>query len=70
MGLCGSTIKKFLLFHETELSYISGNGNPKKRPILQEITFQTRKKKNKQTNLPRKNFFDFLKRKLFLYFRK
>ena len=68
MGLCGSTIKKFLLFQETEFSYISRNGNLKKHPILQEITFHTRKKK--KTNPPQKNFFDFLKRKLFLYFEK
>ena len=54
MGLCGSTIKKFLLFHEKELSYISGNGNPKKRPILQEITFQTRKKKKTNKSTPKK----------------
>ena len=39
MGLSGSSIKKFLIFpqkesfiifQETELSYISGNGNPEK----------------------------------------
>ena len=39
------TLKKFL-FQETELSYISGNGNPKKLLIFQEVTFQDRKIKN------------------------
>ena len=28
-----------------ELSYISGNGNPKKLLIFQEVTFRTRKMK-------------------------
>ena len=35
------TRKKFLLFQETELSYISGNRNPKKLFIFQEVTFRT-----------------------------
>ena len=35
--------KKFVLFQETELSYISGNGNPKKLLIFQEVTFQAQK---------------------------
>ena len=35
------------VFQETELSYISGNGNPKKLLIFQEVTFQARKIKKK-----------------------
>ena len=31
--------KKFLIFQETELSYISGKGNSKKLLIFQEETF-------------------------------
>ena len=31
--------KRFLIFQETELSYISGNGNSKKLLIFQEETF-------------------------------
>ena len=63
MGLCGSTIKKFLLFQETEFSYISGNRNLKKHPILQEITFHTRKKK--QQIHPKKISLIFLKESFF-----
>ena len=63
MGLCGSTIKKFLLFQETEFSYISGNRNLKKHPILQEITFHTRKK-NQQIH-PKKISLIFLKESFF-----
>ena len=33
------TPKKFLIFQETGLCYISGKGKPKKRPIFQEVTF-------------------------------
>ena len=32
------TLKKFLIFHMKELSFISGNGNPKKL-IFQAVTF-------------------------------
>ena len=39
MDLSGSNIKKFLIFQETKLSYISGNGNPKKLLLFQEVTF-------------------------------
>ena len=39
----------FLIFQETETPkkflYISGNGNPKKLLIFQEVTFQSRKNK-------------------------
>ena len=45
MELSGSNIKKFLIFQETELFYISGNVNPKKLLIFQEVTFQARKNK-------------------------
>ena len=37
------TPKKVFIFQETELSYISGNGNPKKLLIFQEVTFQAQK---------------------------
>ena len=40
MELCGSNVKKFLIFQETELFYISGNRNPKKLLIFEELTFQ------------------------------
>ena len=52
MELSGSIIKKFLIFSQnnyflifqlTELSYISGNGNPKKLFMFQEVTFQVKK---------------------------
>ena len=39
------TSKKFLVFQETELSYILGNGNPKKLLLFQKVTFRARKKK-------------------------
>ena len=39
------TSKKFLIFREMELFYILGNGNPKKLPIFQEVTFWARKVK-------------------------
>ena len=39
------TPKKFLIFQERELSYISGNGNPKRLLIFEEVTFQARKMK-------------------------
>ena len=45
MELSGSNIKKFLIFQETEISYILGDGNPKKLLIFQEVTFQARKNK-------------------------
>ena len=73
------TLKIFLMFLETELSYISGNGNPKKLLIFQEVNFQARKNKKNLPQKsflyfrklkPKKNFLYFLKRKLFLYFRK
>ena len=38
MELSGSNIKKFLIFQETEFSYISGNTNPEKL-----INFQAQK---------------------------
>ena len=37
------TPKKVLIFQETELFYISGDGNPKKVLTFQEITFQALK---------------------------
>ena len=42
------TLKKFI-FQETELSYISANGNPKKRLIYHEANSELKKKKNKNT---------------------
>ena len=33
------TRKKFVIFREMKLSYITGNGNPKKHLIFQEVTF-------------------------------
>ena len=33
------TLKKILMFLETELSYTLGKGNPKKLLIFQEVTF-------------------------------
>ena len=61
-----------------EFSYISGNGNPKKLLIFQEVTFQAQNIKNPSREnflyfrIPKapKNFLYFLKRKLFIYFRK
>ena len=38
-----STQENFLIFQEKELSYISGNANPKKSLIFQEVTFRARK---------------------------
>ena len=32
--------KKFLIFQETELFYILGNGHPKKLLVFQKLTFQ------------------------------
>ena len=40
--------KKILIFQEMELSYISGNGSPKKLLIFQEVTFRARKMKKKK----------------------
>ena len=37
------TPKKILIFQETKLPYISGNGNSKKLLIFQEVTFRARK---------------------------
>ena len=38
MELSDSNIRKFLIFsHKKSFSYISGNGNPKKLLIFQEI---------------------------------
>ena len=37
--------KAFLMLQETKLSYISGNSNPKKLLIFQEVTFQAQKMK-------------------------
>ena len=34
------TLKKFVMFKETEFSHILGNGNPKKFIIFQEVTFR------------------------------
>ena len=42
------TPKKYLRFKETELSYISGNGNPKKLLIFQEVIFRAPKVKSKK----------------------
>ena len=43
------TPPKIFVFQETELAYISGNGNPKKLLIFQEVTFQARKIKKNQS---------------------
>ena len=37
------TPKKFFIFQETELSYVSGNRNPKQLLIFQEVTLRARK---------------------------
>ena len=58
MELSGSNIKKFLIFLERKLFYISGNVNPKKLLIFQEVTFQARKNKK---NPPRENFLYYRK---------
>ena len=34
------TSKKLFIFQETELTYIPGNGNPKKLLIFQKVTFR------------------------------
>ena len=54
----GSNIKKILtfsqkkalfIFRETEFSYISGKGNPKKLLIFPKVTFRAQKTKKKLT---------------------
>ena len=55
------TPKKCFMFQGTELSYISGNGNPKKLFIFQEVTFQAQKIKIKP---PIKNFLYFRKQSI------
>ena len=40
-----TTLKKFLIFLEMELLYISGNGNPENFLIFQDVTFKDRKNK-------------------------
>ena len=37
--------KKFFILQERELSYISGNGNPKKTSYIDEETFRAQKVK-------------------------
>ena len=61
--------RKFLTFQETELSYISGKGNPKKLLTFKEVTFQARKIKkiHSEKFLIFLIFLIFLN---FLYFRK
>ena len=39
------TLKKFLIFQGTKLSYISGNTNPKKLFTFQELSFVAQKMK-------------------------
>ena len=39
------TRKKFVILQEIELSYVSGNGSPKKHFIFKEVTFQDQKVK-------------------------
>ena len=63
--------RNYLIFQEMELSYISGNGNPKKLLIFQEVTFRARK--NKKLALKKVLYFgkcNFLAPSLkdFLYF--
>ena len=41
--------KAFLIFQEMELSYISGNGNPKNLLIFEEVTFLAWKMKKKRS---------------------
>ena len=43
------TLKKFPIFLEVRLSYISGNGNPKKFLIFQEKIFRARKMKKSRS---------------------
>ena len=67
MELSGSNTKKFLIFQETEFSYISGNRNPEKL-IISGSNFQAQKILK---NPPGENFSYFRKRKPpknFLYF--
>ena len=40
------SLKKFLIFKEIELSYNSGNGNPKKLFIFQEVNLLAQKIKS------------------------
>ena len=47
------TPKKQFIFQEKELSYISGNANPKKSLIFQEVSFRARKFFLLQEELPK-----------------
>ena len=66
--------KQFLIFQETELSFISGNRNPKKLLIFQEVTFPSGKIKRdyswKVSYVSQKRNFLAPSLKNFLYFRK
>ena len=61
--------KAFLIFQEMELSYISGNGNPKNLLIFEEVTFLAWKMKKKKVLYFRKWNFPAPSLKNFLYFR-
>ena len=67
------TPKKFLVFQETKLSYISGNGNSKKLLIF-HINFPSSKNKKNPKKRPGTNFLRWKNkhplRKNILYFRK
>ena len=54
----------FLIFQETDLSYISGNVNPKKLLIFQEVTFRARKVKRTKKEPTLKMFLIFQEIKL------
>ena len=54
------TPKKQFIFQEKELSYISGNANPKKSLIFQEVTFRARKFFLFQEQLPKPQKLKFM----------
>ena len=69
--------KKFLIFQETELSYISGNGNPEKRSYISgEMELSSSRLKKYlifQVELPKppkSNFLILLQKKLWMNFSK
>ena len=69
--------KKFLIFQETELSYISGNGNPEKRSYISgEMELSSSRLKKYlifQVELPKppkSNFLILLQKKLSMNFSK
>ena len=65
------TLKKFFIFWEEKLSYISGNGNPKKFLIFQEKIFRARKMKKsrseKMSYIPGNKIVSPKYKKLFIF---